>query len=515
MLNPIIGHSKSYSVFWALVWVVFFVFNLKKIILRLFLMLDTKLQSEEFRFYFLFFLALTFLFSMLMPFSYSDLAIWIAEGRQILQQHSLYIRDAYSFNPTHPSAYPWLSSLFYHFLETDFSVESIFFLHRLIPVAVVAIWLSRYPQLIHKKNWFVLVICISGLSMIFVDRPALLALPFIPYFYDLIEKEEIYKNKVKALLLLVLWTNLHGSFLLFFIMLGYKTITTLLAQRNYNLPKDRFWFLAASFFATFINPWGFKIYTYAYETAVISKLRITEWQPVTLIENNNLSTDMLLFGLTLGGLMFFVIRQKKFVAFLSAPLLILIISAGMASRNLPLLFAVLPLFWGCHLAPTRDLEGFCRKPSQLKIIFNRAIVISFIAFGIFMFSSLSDDFRKNLPPRYAGKYDSTASFRIAKYLNQSSGKRIFNSWILGSFLIYSQNNKIFIDARNIIYPDHVYTDYVRIVNNIDNQAESALNQKEIDFVVSEKNKALADALYASSSWNFIMEENGFILFERK
>ena len=478
-------------------------------------MLDTKLQSEEFKFYFFFFLALTFLFAMLMPFSYGDLAVWIAEGRQIMRQGTVYISDAYSFNQTEVSAYPWLSSVFYYFFDANFAIESIFLLHRLIPVAIVAYWLLRYPHLLHKKNWLPLMISISGLSMLIVDRPALLVLLFIPLIFEWIESDRIYDRKFRTLFLLVLWTNLHGSFLLFLAIFGYRLFWQVLKSRRFSVLKEKLSFFFLCIAATCINPWGVKIYSYVWQTAVISKLRITEWQPLSFYEKGEISFEMIFFILTVSLVMYFAVKKKKFETLVTSSFFIFLVSAAAAVRSLPLLFSVLPLFWGRHLADASSISGFSLKPTLIQIISNRAITTTLVLIGLFMFSSYSENYRQDLPKRYSQRYDYTTTFRIADYLNQSTGKRVLNSWLLGSFLIYSQNNQIYIDTRNIIYSDEVYSDYVYMMNNIDGKAEALLNEHRIDFVVTEKAKALVSALQASQNWTFIMEDNGYELFQRK
>lgn len=468
-------------------------------------MFDTKLQSEEFKFYFLFFLALTFLFAMLMPFSYVDLAVWIAEGRQIFHQGTLYIHDAYSFNPTTALPYPWLTCLIYYFLDANFSIEIIFFLHRIIPVAIVAFWLIRYPQLLHKNNWLPLVISISGLSMLIVDQPALLALLLIPIAFEMIERDWHLRHKTKALVFLVLWTNLHGSFLLFLFFLAYRLCIQLVVQRNHSHLKKQLTFFSLSILATFANPWGIKIYAYVVQTATISKIRMS----------GEFSFEMLLFATTLFLLAFTAYRNKKLKTLFTSTFFIFIVLSFVALPNLPLLFAVFPLFWGKNLTDVKNVIGFSVKPALAQVLLNRTITVILIVGGFFMFSSFSENFRKDLPDRYSRKYDYSATFRIADYLNQYTGKRVFNSWLLGSFLIYSQPNQIFIDTRKVIYSDSIFGDYVNALNNINGVSEAFLNQHQIDYVVSEKTKSLAAALQASHNWTFIMEDNGYSLFERK
>lgn len=479
-------------------------------------MLDTKIQSEEYKFYFLFFLALTFLFSMLMPFSFGDLGIWIAEGRQIFAQGTVYIQDVHSYNMTRSTPYPWLTSVVYWVLDNNFSVELIFFLHRLIPVAIVAFWLNRSPQLLYKTNWFPLVVSISGLSMLIVDRPALLVLLFVPMAFDAVESDWPFKNRFKTLMLLILWTNLHGSFLLFLILLAYRIGMNLIFEWKKSNFTLQITFFLMCVLATFVNPWGVNIYSYVLQTSEISKVRMTEWKPLSFYTyTGEISYSTLLFIFSLLMLLVFAYRKKHFKTIFSSTIILFIISSFMAIRNLPLFFSVMPLFWGKNFADVKDVSGIATRTNLKKLIINRSITLALIAIGIFLFSEYSENIRKDLPQTYTKRYDPTSSFRIGNYLNHFSGKKIFNSWPIGSYLVYSQPNQIFIDTRNIIYSDAVFNDYMNTQANTNGQAEEFLAQHQIDYAVSETTSPLSQTLKTSQNWTFIMEDEGYALFERK
>lgn len=350
--------------------------------------------------------------------------------------------------------------------------------------------------------------------MLIIDRPALLVLLLIPFFYELIESEQIYKKKLKALFLLVLWTNLHGSFALFFLLLGYKTLAQALKNPRIAFTKDRLFFFMSTVLATLINPWGWKIYDYVLQTAAISKVRMGEWQLLTLFENGQVSFDFLYFLCAVIVLIFLVIKRRKIKELFLSPLPVILISAFLAVRNVPLFFTVFPLFWGKYLANSLSTQNFVEKASLSKIFAHRGIVFLLILSGIYMFTEYSEGIRSNLS-KHAQRYDETSAFRIGRYLHNLSGKKIFNDWLLGSFFMYSQKNQIFIDTRNIIYDDLIYKDYLKTVENKDGQAEDILKQYQIDYVVSEKTKPLTAVLKASKNWTFIMDDNGYSLFEKK
>ena len=470
-----------------------------------------QLPSEEYKFYFLFYLAFTFCFAMLMPFSYGDLAIWISEGRQIFAQRTVYIHDVYSFNPTVQMPYPWLSCVFYYFIDSIFGIKTIFFIHRLIPVAIVYFWLSRYPHLLKKRNWPILVVSLSGLSGLFVDRPALLLLPVVIYTYELIESEEIFKNNFKIFLLLILWTNLHGSFVLFFMLLFFKLLTAL----SKKIFTTHFGTIALYISATLVNPWFFHIYDYVYQTAQLSKIRMTEWQPISFYEENKISFDSIAFSLSVMALVSVCLYRRKLHNLFRSSITILIIFAFNAFRNLPLFFGTLPLFYGRCFLNGQPFQASIQKRNIFKFLLNRLFIFLLIAIGFFFFSDLGSSARMSLPRRYSSKYDETSCFKIAEYLKSFQSKRIFNEWILGSFLIYTQDNKVFSDTRNIIYSDSVMNDYTRIVKNSDNVALKLLKKYSADFVIARSDRLpLLQALSSSPDWTFILDDSGYRLFQR-
>jgi hypothetical protein len=454
---------------------------------------------------------------MLMPFSYGDLAIWIAEGRQIFLQKTIYINEVYSFNQTTVAPYPWLSCVFYYLIDLNYGIEATFFIHRLIPVFIVAFWLKNYPQLLQKKNWFILVLCISGLSMLIVDRPALLTLPFILTSYSLIETERIYKKKLTNFFLIALWVNLHGSFVIFFSLLTYKFLVELLQKRKISQFKDKLMFLTLCFSATFLNPWGYKIYNYVIQTMVVSKVRMTEWLPLSFEGDSDAVFEATFFTLTVLILIFVSFKKSKLKNLFASPLMFILISSIGAVRNLPLFYMTLPLFWGNFLTPNLvKYPGNSQNTSLLQTLFNRSIITVLLAIGLFLFTDNSQALRQHLPKRYQKSNDYTTCFRIVDYINsQTPGKRIFNSWVLGSFLIYSQKNKIFIDTRNIIYSDTYYDEYLRIMTNFQNSAETLLDKYQSDYVIAGVTKNVTKALMVSQNWTFIMEDNGYALFQRK
>lgn len=480
-------------------------------------MFDTKQKPEEFKFYYLFFLALTFLFSMLMPFSYGDLAVWIAEGRQIFLQKTIYINDVFSFNPTSTFPYPWLSCVLYYFIDLNFGIKAIFFIHRLIPVFIVGFWLKSYPHLLQKKNWFLLVLCISGLSMMIVDRPALLTLPFILLSFYAIENEQIHKKKFQCFFMVTLWVNLHGSFVLFFLLLIYKYFIELLQKRTILEFKEKLTFFILCLGATSINPWGYKIYNYVFQTMIVSKVRMSEWQPLTFAGDSDVLFETSFFALTALFVVLTNFKRCHLNKLFSSPIMFIFLSSLNSVRNLPLFYMTLPLFCGNLNAPDlKTSSARLQKTSALQILFNRFIITIILAAGLFLFTDYSQEWRAYLPKRYQKTYDYTACFQIANYLNsQISDKKIFNSWVLGSFLMYSQKNKIFIDTRNIIYTDTFYNDYWRIMTNFQNSAEVLLDKYQADFAISDTAKGLTKALMVSQNWTFILEDNGYALFQRK
>ena len=443
--------------------------------------------------------------------SLGDLAIWISEGQQIFLQKTIYILDIHSMNATSSYPYPWLSSVIYFCIYKFMSLDFIYVLHRLIPPFIIFFWLQKFPQLLYKKNWWIILISMLGSSSMFIDRPALLAIPFVVISFHLFESNGFLKNRIWMYLILWLWVQIHGSFILYFILLGWKVLINVLIRKKYFLIKKYLKFIFCSLLISTLNPWGFKIYEYVYVTARVSSYRMTEWQPLyKIFDNLNLITIFAALFILISICLLLAKRIQKLTLFRASTLLFVMMIFGM--RNISIFFATWPL---AYFQRAQKIKFVNKATPLIKIVLNYSILLAILICSIFMISDKSLEIRKNLGTPSLSLYDQTVVPEVFHYLKKVDGqKNIFNDWLLGSYLTLLPDTKIFIDTRNIIYSDQIDRDYENIYKNDFKQSENVFSSKNINYILIKSNSTLAQSLQSSPNWSLVMTEGLYVLYKK-
>jgi len=442
--------------------------------------------------------------------SMGDLAIWISEGQQIFLQKTIYIKEMYSINVTTQYPYPWLSSVIYFGIYQLLGIDFIFYFHRFIPFFILLFWIREYPQLLYKKNWWILVLALIGSSSIFIDRPALLALPLVTLAFHFFEKNYIRKKSMYLYILLFFWVQLHGSFVLYFIFFGWKFATNILVRKKAFLIKTYTKFFAQSLLITLLNPWGIKIYEYVYATATVSSYRMTEWEALKISGNNK---EISIFaGFFVFATLLLLLKRKvssRLILKNSTPLFIMMI---FGVRNVSLFFITWPLAY--FQRRQSIIQANQSIPLTKKIINN--ILLTFLAIvSLFLMTSQSVPIRQKLKSNSFQFYDETSVPMIFSYLQSQPGKKIiFNDWAVGSHMTLLPDVKIFIDTRNIIYSDQIVLDYENIYFRQYSQSKDKIEELRINYILIKDSELLAQSLQTSPDWRRIMSEGLYVLYQK-
>lgn len=467
----------------------------------------SRLESQ---FYKYFFALMTLLLAMISSRSMGDLAIWISEGQQIFLQKTIYITDIFSLNPTTSYPYPWLSAVIYFLINQFVGINGIFWIHRLIPCAITLFWLNRYPQLLYKKNWWIIVVSIIGSSTLYIDRPALLVLPLVVLAFYFFEKNFLRKKSYVLFILLFLWVQLHGSFILYFLFLGWKFIVNVLVRKKTLLFYKYVRFAGISFLISLMNPWGIKIYEYVFVTAKVSAVRMTEWEPLKLSGSNQIiSIFAIVFVLSIFALLLLKKIKSKALTKSSSVLFFMMI---VGVRNISLFFVTWPL---AYFERNKKVIFIDEKISIIKKSFNVIILLLLFLISLFMSSEKSNAFRKQTGKASFQYYDETVVSNIFNYLqNESENKFIFNDWAVGSHLSLLSDVKIFIDTRNIIYSDQTVLDYKNIYSHSIDYSQEKIQSMNINYILINASSLLAQSLQSSPNWSLVMTEGLYVLYKK-
>jgi hypothetical protein len=300
------------------------------------------------------------------------------------------------------------------------------------------------------------------------------------------------------------WANVHGSFFLGPLVLGLGALQDLYER----LPQARrtIGLTALSLLATLVNPFGPRVWSYAYGIArnpFISRL-VSEWQPPSIRH-----ADDAIFFLSVAAAVYVLARVGRPTPWPTLIWLGLFFAMALtATRN--------TMWWGLAAAPAlaalfggRDTTRTKRLPPSL---LNTAIAACLILIvGIFFtFSLEGGSFRR------PGTRVADAPLPLTNELSHllQPGDRIFNLQRWGSWFELSlPQNPVFVDSRIELFPGRVWNDYLSVSNGRQGW-EAILDQWRVQAVAvnTDQQGALIRLMEADSRWRVAYrDDDGVIL----
>ena len=425
----------------------------------------------------LFFLAPLLIFS-LRPISTEDLSVWVALGRDALREGRLILTDPYSVLPTAPMVYPPGAPLLYGIAHGAGGFGLVVLLHRLCLLAVLfVVYRQSVGRLAHPWSGSTVLwagFSVAGIAFGLVERPSVLAiLPFVLALWILFSPGEFGLKRGGVLALLaIIWVNLHGSFVILPALLIWRILGKRLTRQEGALKPDFLTFLAVSA-ATLINPFGYRIYTYVGETALISRARMEEWQPSSF--NAFFPQGLLFYWLVLILAALILRKRISFKAFVQSPLPPLLLLGASGIRHTDLCFyALLPFLFSVGLLQEAKGEG---KAKRLNGIIVLAVALLCLASTPWWKPSFL------LPPNLREIYSETAPYELLNHMVADPRPgAVFHHPDFGSFLTLAQGRKIFLDSRNIIFSNASLSLYRQIVN-VEGGWDVLLDRYQVRFVL--------------------------------
>lgn len=476
------------------------------------------------RFYFLLFLILPALFFMLQPIILEDLSVWVALGRDTLLQKHFIKTDTYTFTAGQDMVYPWLSCFLYGVLYQIAGLKLVALIHKLIPSLWFYLWYRFIRRQLPERFQFwsmelilIFFIGLVGSTLIFIERPALLATALLLLGYSWIQENEDKPVSsvffAQLMVLQIVWVNIHGSFLLLPVMY-FWSLSSQISKRPFSGLGQKLLVGLALLVSCLLNPFGWKIIPYLIQTTQLSKARhLLEWAPPH--QWTHPFATVYFYGLSL-ALIVYLIRHPRvqWKNVLCDPLIPLWISGFFMLRNT----FILPLFLPIFLAPYLPLRPTSKEPAQktYAVVLNLLILASLTAITIMLNPFLKPRVQRFLPEQFAPLYnpESEVPPEIVTALHEHQG-RLFNDWNYGSDLALKQDNKDFIDIRNIIFSNEVVDDYYHIANP-DAGSEKLLEKYKIDLALIDGLRHPGAVQWFASQDNFrqIAQQGAVVLFER-
>lgn len=458
------------------------------------------MHSKQFLMTIFFVLAVFRLF--IIPQGTGDLAIWIADGLSFLENFQIQRVDTFTLHKSLEFIYPArISSIIFAFIYKFLDLSGVTIFIRLC--LALAIWINYKKYISPSMPWNIInlmtIICASIGMTLFLDRPACLGILYATILFPYLMKESLdKKDSLIVFLCFILWSNTHSSILILAPVIAYKFLLSLFFKKELRTTFIIGLFLSLSLLMT---PEGFNIFEYVYSTVSVSKGRtISEWSHAFEFIHPEMS---LLYFATFLLLFFQLYRHNKLIDAIKTPFFVLFFLGFFSIRNSVWLFTFIICYF--HYFKLWDhRENIFFKNRSLNT------GLTCLAITYLLYASPYNSFKSKKNDGYGLDAPVEIAHLLAK---QTVPQRILNQWELGSYLILKQPHPVFIDTRNIIYSNGIFSDYKKLMN-CHAECESRLDKYDINAVVlRQESWPIIDFL--RSKWMITFEDKDFIFFQRK
>jgi hypothetical protein len=435
--------------------------------------------------------------AILLPVQPHDYWWYLRLGKDILENGAVPVMDTYSsIQAGQPLVYQhWLSAVLLWLTYKIAGISGTFLLLAILIGLTYALLWALMRQMEIGPRLATLLTLLAGLSGSnnWGARPQLFAYPlFLAVLWLLLKWQEREQKYLWALIpLSFVWANLHGSFILFFILVGLAVVFG---------AGDRKKLFQVTLFAlavTLINPRGLTLWQSVLETLLspVSNKFVTEWSPPV-----NLGWQMNIFFAWLILLVPLAVFARRRPTVLEFSLFILFSWLAFKANR----FVIWDLFiiatFTASLMPD-FITNFFDRPVQVK---TPTINLGLGTALLLMPLMLLPGFRENLTSETIPSIDPQTPIAATEWLSENpefSGM-MWNDVVFGSYLIYGLPARpVWMDTRfQIIYTPQQVEQYL-FVQAAQPGWDSYLEENGINLLFLAKTQpALVEAVKNSSQW---------------
>jgi hypothetical protein len=445
----------------------------------------------------------------------ADTGLHIRTGQYVLAHHWVPTQDLYSFSKPHATwyAFEWLSCTIYAALHDTIGLQGVVALSAIMIVLLPFLWL-RDSLARGATPLLALPLIFLGYraaSIHFLARPHVFTLLIFSVAVAMIESDRRCNRRALWWLvpLTILWTNLHGGFVILPVYLGVLVLGCV-AERKFGAAK-RYALLAGLCLAgSLVNPYGIRLHLHILHFLGSSWLAnmVQEYLPVTAYHGDDriYSYSALLAAGALCSIL--LLKQRRFVE----PLWIAVLgyAAFHSARHIPIFAnATVPIVAATATQVwKRAVEGLPRSNTASVVDsvfgsmapqFGRVSLWSIAALSLIFFCDLPKDFaRDNFPVALLE--------RNRALLAQS---RLFSTDHWGDYIVYRYYPEvlIFVDGRSDFFGQAIGEDYLSVMEAEPNWREIVARWRFDAMLVPEKSK-IAQAIRSSPEWKIADRDNG-------
>jgi len=463
----------------------------------------------------------------------------IRTGEWILATHQVPFTDMFSFSKQGETwfAWEWLWDVCFALLHRGAGMAAVLF----ASMAIICLTFALVYDAARKKSGNAIVsvlitlLAVVASSIHWLARPHLFTLLFCILFYRALEKGNRRMLLVGLPTLMVLWTNLHGGFIVGLILLGTYALgeagqavfATDPVRRTLSGERARLfaYALALCSAATLANPYGYQLHqhVFAYLTDGYQMANIAEFQSISFHHPLSRAFELLLV-LGLGTALYNIVlgRFTHFLLLMCWAHLALI-----STRNIPIFVIVAtPLIAVAVQECLRQMSGansLLRWPAMARRFTSLCVEVTkmealprwnAVSFGVLaVFGALL--LAPAPPSRFVSKYDAHEfpEAALQAIADEGHSGRVFSTDTWGGYLIYSlyPQMQVFVDGRSDFYGPK-FSDLYTDVMNVKPGWEDKLRQYKIQTVLVPPDSFLSGALKESRNWRCIFDDGIAIMF---
>ncbi len=492
----------------------------------------------------------------------ADIGWHIRNGELILRTHSITRADPFSSTMQGKPWYSWewLYDVGIAAVHHWAGLNAMVFVSAIIIAFTFALLfrlsLARGGNVIVTLVFLVLTFAAAAIHLF--ARPHILSWLLLIVWFQILDSAQperspsvitLNTSKQKHLfwlpLLMLFWVNVHGEFLLGFVLLGIYLISGIVqfffasgasdGERGEILSwlQQLAAVTAVSFFVTFINPYGYRLHLHIYSYLSNRWLidHIEEFQSPNF-HGWAQQSFVLLVLLAIATL---AAAPKKLNLARILVLLFAVHSGFYAARNLPTSCMLLTLI----LAPALSQVILASGPYEISIVAKMSAFVNRVRSFAERMGALEFNLKGHLWPIIAvlcgaalcangGRFASTqimhAHFDSSRFpveassfiADQKISGPVFAPDAWGGYLIYSlaPDTKVFLDDRHDLYGENFLQDYVKVVS-VSPEWKTILAREQLHWVLAPTGSSLANILRQTPPWKLIHEDHTSLLFERK
>jgi len=462
----------------------------------------------------------------------------VRTGQIILSSHAIPRIDPFSVSSTGKTwyAWEWLADVAMGATFQSAGLYGVSFLAALIIAATFAMLFTMLRQ--RHTGLFLSVVlvllAISGSTIHMFARPHVASWLLMLLWLRILESAREtgrYRRLFWLPAVMLIWVNLHGGFLLGFVLLAIywcdtKWVDSEDARLGHSNGERMLSYVTlASAFTSLINPFGYRIYTHIYQYLGDSFLmnHIQEFQS----PNFHGAAERCFLALVLLAVLGIAVSQRTLTARHLLILLFAIYAGVFASRNIPTSSMLIALVIGPLLSSTLQRD---RSQSTIPSTLGRILTLQdrvaqtdekvrhglWIAVGVALLLCVT--FRGGTlgPVRMAAQFE-PARFPV-EAVNFIQSQRItdpvfsIDQW--GGYLVFRlYPAKVMVDDRHDLYGAQFFQRYLDIVRVQPGWMQD-LQSMNAQLILVPSNSSLAGALESIPGWDVEYHDETAVLFRR-